>query len=464
MRKIYSLCLMLFALCNAAGAQTTIDFTELSVTPVAGDDKTQDGFTLTEGAYTFVAVKNNGSSAPTQNGTAKDIRTYAKNTITVSTSGAGMAKLVFNISAAGLKRQAELTPSTGTVAVDMDAKTVTWTGEATQTVSFTVGDKAVYGTDGNTKAGQFNSNSVEITTAGESTKTAAGLKFSQSAFELTLGDSFTEPTLTKDTDADAVYSSSNTDVATVDAATGKVQILAAGSVIITAKTAENATYYEGSAAYTIKVNAPVLTEVNLPYAENFKEGIGSFTIDNRDELPEGVSYVWKENSTYGMTASAYVNKTNYALESWLVSPLINMTNATDATLNFTQVISKFFGDVSQEATLWVQEEGGQWQQVQITYPVEFPTGKNFTAATPTEVSLTQFAGKKVKVGFCYHSTEQHAGTWQISAFSVSGTTGIQHVENAQQATDGRLYNLAGQRVGESYKGMVIQNGRKFIKK
>ena len=30
--------------------------------------------------------------------------------------------------------------------------------------------------------------------------------------------------------------------------------------------------------------------------------------------------------------------------------------------------------------------------------------------------------------------------------------------------NGAIYNLAGQKVGKDYKGIVIQNGRKFIQK
>ena len=32
------------------------------------------------------------------------------------------------------------------------------------------------------------------------------------------------------------------------------------------------------------------------------------------------------------------------------------------------------------------------------------------------------------------------------------------------AIDGAIYNLAGQKVNASYKGVVIQNGKKFLQK
>ena len=49
------------------------------------------------------------------------------------------------------------------------------------------------------------------------------------------------------------------------------------------------------------------------------------------------------------------------------------------------------------------------------------------------------------------------------SWKVEGATAIQKVQ-AVKAEDGARYNLAGQKVGASYKGIVIQNGKKFIQK
>ena len=42
--------------------------------------------------------------------------------------------------------------------------------------------------------------------------------------------------------------------------------------------------------------------------------------------------------------------------------------------------------------------------------------------------------------------------------------GIKEVNNGTVNENAPIYNLAGQRVGKDYKGVVIQNGKKFIKK
>ncbi len=47
---------------------------------------------------------------------------------------------------------------------------------------------------------------------------------------------------------------------------------------------------------------------------------------------------------------------------------------------------------------------------------------------------------------------------------VAAATGINTVSSAQPMSDNAVYNLAGQRVGKNYKGVVIVNGKKAIQK
>ena len=51
-----------------------------------------------------------------------------------------------------------------------------------------------------------------------------------------------------------------------------------------------------------------------------------------------------------------------------------------------------------------------------------------------------------------------------TGYFTSKTTGIDHVKTADQADDGKIYDLSGRRVNESYKGIVIKNGKKYIQK
>lgn len=232
----------------AVMAQTTIDFTKLTWSSP-----------FVQSPYTFSAEKNSGSTAPTQNGNTKDIRLYAKNSLTVSTSSEKMCTIVFHISKKGLEQWAEFTPNNGSVTVSKTDKTVTWENkEGATSVTFTVGDKCKYGTAATTKAGQFCFDSVDITTLGGSSATSTSLTFGADVdgktFVVRQGDSFADKTATV-TPADAKgsisYASDNEEAISVDATTGAVSFLAFGKATITATFTPEEGYLGSSASYTI---------------------------------------------------------------------------------------------------------------------------------------------------------------------------------------------------------------------
>lgn len=232
----------------AVMAQTTIDFTKQTWSSP-----------FVQSPYTFSAEKNSGSTAPTQNGTTKDIRLYAKNSLTVSTSSEKMCTIVFHISKKGLAQWAEFTPDNGSVTVSKTDKTVTWENkEGATSVTFTVGDKCKYGTAATTKAGQFCFDSVDITTLGGSSATSTSLTFGADVdgktFVVRQGDSFADKTATV-TPADAKgsisYASDNEEAVSVDATTGAVSFRAFGKATITATFTPEEGYLGSSASYTI---------------------------------------------------------------------------------------------------------------------------------------------------------------------------------------------------------------------
>jgi len=51
-----------------------------------------------------------------------------------------------------------------------------------------------------------------------------------------------------------------------------------------------------------------------------------------------------------------------------------------------------------------------------------------------------------------------------TGYFTSKTTGIDHVKTDDWAGNGKAYDLSGRRVNESYKGIVIKNGKKYIQK
>lgn len=58
---------------------------------------------------------------------------------------------------------------------------------------------------------------------------------------------------------------------------------------------------------------------------------------------------------------------------------------------------------------------------------------------------------------------EKGGTGRLSGFTVSTTNGIEGI-NADNNKKGVMYNLSGQKVNSTYKGIVIMNGKKFMQK
>ena len=131
---------------------------------------------------------------------------------------------------------------------------------------------------------------------------------------------------------------------------------------------------------------------------------------------------------------------------------------------WTNTCSKFFGTVSEEATLWIQVVGGEWEQIEIKYPT-IETNKNFSSWLDVQdIDLKKYIGKEIKVGFKYVSTDKNAGTWEIKDVKVVKATAAGVNAITLDKTNAPLYNLAGQRVSNNYKGVVVKNGKKYFNK
>lgn len=161
-------------------------------------------------------------------------------------------------------------------------------------------------------------------------------------------------------------------------------------------------------------------ETKTVFEETFATGKGEFTI--KDEvLPEGSDYVWKhetfKDDNY-MKASAFIGGPK-ASESWLISPAIDLSSTTNATLTFEHT-HKFAGTPSNELTLWVTEISAEnWKQLTID---KYGTNNDYTFVTPT-IDLSAYAGKSIKFAFKYVSNTTAAGTWEVRNIKVTATTG-----------------------------------------
>lgn len=127
---------------------------------------------------------------------------------------------------------------------------------------------------------------LEIDTEDTSDKTPTKLSWSSETATVDLAsDAKVFPTLTKDPESltGITYSSSNTNVATIDESTGKITLASCGATTITAKYAGDDTYASSSANYTLRVvdNSIAAGEYTFPinnwfWATNYT---GSFNVE-----------------------------------------------------------------------------------------------------------------------------------------------------------------------------------------
>ena len=153
------------------------------------------------------------------------------------------------------------------------------------------------------------------------------------------------------------------------------------------------------------------------FSETFASGQGDFTIQDVF-MPSELTYVWQHAPSYScMKASAYVSGQNYATESWLVSPTIDLSNVSAATLKFDQAVNyaspdglsvmvstNYAGEVLQ--CNWTELNLSQW-----------PAGTNWTFINSI-ADLSQYVGQRVTIGFKYTSNSNASATWEVKNFVV----------------------------------------------
>lgn len=153
------------------------------------------------------------------------------------------------------------------------------------------------------------------------------------------------------------------------------------------------------------------------YSETFASGLGDWTLNNVT-MPSTLTYVWSHDATYNCAkASAYANSTNNAAESWLQSPVIDLSGVTTAYLEFEQALNYFtsLATAKEEATVQIREENGTWEV--LTIP-NYPTSLSWNFQFSGSIDISKYAGKKVQLAFVYKSTATKAGTWEVKNVTI----------------------------------------------
>ena len=153
------------------------------------------------------------------------------------------------------------------------------------------------------------------------------------------------------------------------------------------------------------------------FSETFASGQGQFTIEDV-MLPQELTYVWQHDASYScMKASAYVNQA-YAAESWLISPIIDLSNASAATLKFDQAVNHASPDGALSVMISTDYDGNVFQSTWTELSLsQWPAGNNWTFINST-ADLSQYLGQRVTIAFKYTSNFNASATWEVKNFVV----------------------------------------------
>ena len=249
-------------------------------------------------------------------------------------------------------------------------------------------------------------------------KKPAGLSWGTAARTVTIGSADNLfPTLTNENKLTVKYSSSDEKVATINEK-GEVTLVAAGVTEITAEFAGNDEFEAQSVTYTLTVKAASTVDItNTPET--------AYTVAKALELIEAGE---------GLDAKVYVKGIISSIKS------VDTGEWGNATYNIS--------------------DNGKEENVLVIYRGYYLGAKDnkFTSADQIKVGdKVVVYGKLVN----YNGTkEMNSGNYIYSQNDkVSGVNAI-----TLDKTNAPLYNLAGQRVSNNYKGVVVKNGKKYFNK
>ena len=409
--------LALIANVSFAGV-STIDFTKLTVKTVSDENnKENNGYTFTSGDFNFTTKKNNGQTAPTQNANTKDLRHYAKNTITIS--GAKMTKMVFTMSDAGKKQWATVTASEGTMTVDKTNGTTTWENtNGSSSVTLTVGDNNDFGSNTKKKAGQFNVDKVDITSDGQGG-----------------GETPTPPV--EETKAENIAAFKALASGTTATLTLKDAQVFYKNVYTTKSGATNTEYYVRDASGAIQFFNTDL-ELNVNQIINGTVEV-KYTLYN--EMPEATktanTSAEKLTITDGETAvptkvTVADLTTNKYLCDLVTVENVNITTEKEDTYTNNYLVS---GD----------DKVMIYDKFKTNVTISEGEGYDVTGVLVT----AKLSGNIVK---------------ELAPISAPVPTGINNITTDAADANAPAYNLSGQRVGKNAKGVLIKNGKKYVVK
>ena len=250
-------------------------------------------------------------------------------------------------------------------------------------------------------------------------KKAPGLSWGTSARTVTIGAEDNQfPKLTNSYNLAVKYSSDDPDVAAIDVATGEITLGIPGKTNITAEFEGNDEYEAAKVTYELTVKAASTVDLkNTPET--------AYTVAKALELI---------NAGEGLDANVYVKG--------------QITNIQEVD------ITDKFGN----ATYTISDDASAANALLIYRGYYYDKGK-FTSKDQIKVGdVVVVYGKLVKF---YEKFEMNSGN---HIYSINGVvSGVDNI-TVDKNVDAPAYNVAGQRVNDAYKGIVVKNGKKYLNK
>ena len=248
-------------------------------------------------------------------------------------------------------------------------------------------------------------------------KKAPGLSWGTASRTVTIGAEDNEfPTLTNTYNLAVKYSSDDPDVAAIDATTGEITLVMAGKANITAEFEGNDEYEAAKVSYELTVKAA--STVNI---KNTPET--AYTVAKALELI---------NAGEGLDAKVYVK----------------------GQITSIKEVSASFGN----ATYDISDDAPAANKLTVYRGYFYDNGK-FTSSDQIKAGdVVVVYGKLVNYN---NNTPQVTNS---SIYSLNGVvSGVDNI-TVDENVDAPAYNVAGQRVNDAYKGIVVKNGKKYLNK
>lgn len=248
-------------------------------------------------------------------------------------------------------------------------------------------------------------------------KKAPGLSWGTSARTVTIGAEDNQfPKLTNSYNLAVKYSSDDPDVAAIDAATGEITLGIPGKTNITAEFEGNDEYEAAKVTYELTVKAASTVDLkNTPET--------AYTVAKALELIAAGE---------GLDAKVYVK----------------------GQITSIKEVSASFGN----ATYDISDDATAANKLTV-FRGYFYDNKHFTSNDQIKVGdVVVVYGKLVNYN---NKTPQVTSS---SIYSLNGVvSGVDNI-TVDKNVDAPAYNVAGQRVNDAYKGIVVKNGKKYLNK